>query len=81
MTVRVLIADDQQLVRTGFAMILATHNKIDVVAEATNGHEAVKLTTSLAPDVVLMDIQMPASMASKPPNASSTTVAAHTPAS
>ncbi|HEV2590384.1 MAG TPA: response regulator transcription factor [Gaiellaceae bacterium] len=59
MSVRVLIADDQQLVRTGFAMILSTDSEIEVVAEATNGHEAVKLATSLAPDVVLMDIQMP----------------------
>lgn len=59
MTVRVLVADDQQLVRAGFAMILSTPDDIEVVAEATNGHEAVRLTTSLAPDVVLMDIQMP----------------------
>jgi DNA-binding NarL/FixJ family response regulator len=59
MTVRVVIADDQQLVRAGFAMILSTYNDIEVVAEATNGNEAVALTASLAPDVVLMDIQMP----------------------
>ena len=59
MTVRVLIADDQQLVRAGFAMILSTHPDIEVVAEATNGLEAVRLCESLAPDVVLMDIQMP----------------------
>jgi DNA-binding NarL/FixJ family response regulator len=59
MTVRVLIADDQQLVRAGFAMILSNAPDIEVVAEATNGHEAVTLTGSLAPDVVLMDIQMP----------------------
>lgn len=59
MTVRVVIADDQQLVRAGFAMILSTYNDIEVVAEATNGNEAVTLTASLAPDVVLMDIQMP----------------------
>ncbi len=59
MSVRVLIADDQQLVRTGFAMILSTDSEIEIVAEATNGHEAVKLATSLAPEVVLMDIQMP----------------------
>ncbi len=59
MSVRVLIADDQQLVRTGFAMILSTDSEIEVVAEATNGHEAVRLATSLAPEVVLMDIQMP----------------------
>jgi DNA-binding NarL/FixJ family response regulator len=58
-TVRVLVADDQQLVRAGFAMILSTSSDIEVVAEAANGHEAVKLAASLAPDVVLMDIQMP----------------------
>jgi DNA-binding NarL/FixJ family response regulator len=59
MNVRVLIADDQQLVRAGFAMILSTHPDIEIVAEATNGHEAVKLANALRPDVVLMDIQMP----------------------
>jgi len=59
MTVRVLIADDQQLVRAGFAMILSTSRDIEVVAEAADGHEAVKLATSFAPDIVLMDIQMP----------------------
>ena len=59
MSVHVLIADDQQLVRTGFAMILSTDSEIEVIAEATNGHEAVKLATTLAPEVVLMDIQMP----------------------
>ncbi len=59
MTVRVVIADDQQLVRAGFAMILSTYSDIDVVGQATNGHEAVALALSLAPDVVLMDIQMP----------------------
>src|SRR5947209_3202170 len=59
MTVRLVIADDQQLVRAGFAMILSTYSDIEVVAEATNGHEAVSLALSLAPDVVLMDIQMP----------------------
>jgi DNA-binding NarL/FixJ family response regulator len=59
MTVRVVIADDQQLVRAGFAMILSTCDDIEVVAEAINGREAVALAASLAPDVVLMDIQMP----------------------
>jgi DNA-binding NarL/FixJ family response regulator len=59
MTVRVVIADDQQLVRAGFAMILSTAKDIEVVAEATNGQEAVTLAASLQPDVVLMDIQMP----------------------
>jgi DNA-binding NarL/FixJ family response regulator len=59
MTVRVIIADDQQLVRAGFTMILSTYSDIEVVAEATDGNEAVALTASLVPDVVLMDIQMP----------------------
>jgi DNA-binding NarL/FixJ family response regulator len=59
MTVRVLIADDQQLVRAGFAMILSQPPDIEVVAEATNGREAVTLASEHAPDVVLMDIQMP----------------------
>ena len=57
--VRVLIADDQQLVRTGFRMILDAEPDIDVVGEATNGHEAVAMTRQLQPDVVLMDIRMP----------------------
>lgn len=59
MTVRVVIADDQQLVRAGFAMILSSQPDITVVAEATNGAEAVHLSATHAPDVVLMDIQMP----------------------
>ena len=59
MTVRVLIADDQELIRTGFRMILAAEPDIDVVGEATNGAEAVTLTSELHPDVVLMDIRMP----------------------
>jgi DNA-binding NarL/FixJ family response regulator len=58
-SITVVIADDQQLVRAGFAMILANQPDIEVVGEATNGAEAVSLTTSLKPDVVLMDIQMP----------------------
>jgi YesN/AraC family two-component response regulator len=59
MSVRVLIADDQQLIRDGFRMILAAEPDIDIVAEARNGNEAVALTRELAPDVVLMDIRMP----------------------
>jgi len=58
-TVRVLIADDQQLVRTGFRMILDAEPDIDVVGEATNGREAVAMARELGPDVVLMDIRMP----------------------
>ena len=58
-SVRVLIADDQQLVRTGLRMILDAEPDIDVVGEATNGREAVAMARELEPDVVLMDIRMP----------------------
>ena len=59
MTLRVVIADDQQLVRTGFRMILAGEPDIEVVGEASNGAEAVAAAAELCPDVVLMDIRMP----------------------
>jgi DNA-binding NarL/FixJ family response regulator len=59
MSVRVLIADDQQLVRTGFRLILESEGDIEVVGEAANGQEAVALTRQYQPDVVLMDIRMP----------------------
>jgi DNA-binding NarL/FixJ family response regulator len=58
-TVRVLIADDQQLIRTGFRMILSAEPDIEVIGEAANGADAVALTSELHPDVVLMDIRMP----------------------
>jgi DNA-binding NarL/FixJ family response regulator len=58
-TVRVVIADDQHLVRTGFRMILAAQPDIEVIGEATTGTEAVTITNELHPDVVLMDIRMP----------------------
>jgi DNA-binding NarL/FixJ family response regulator len=56
---RVLIADDQALVRAGFRMILESQKDIDIVGEAEDGAEAVKLARELGPDVVLMDIRMP----------------------
>jgi DNA-binding NarL/FixJ family response regulator/class 3 adenylate cyclase len=58
-TVRVLIVDDQVLVRTGFRMILEAEPDLEVVGEASDGHEAVAQARSLAPDVVLMDVRMP----------------------
>jgi DNA-binding NarL/FixJ family response regulator len=57
--IRVLIADDQALVRAGFRMILDAEEDIDVVGEASDGAEAVEQARELAPDVVLMDIRMP----------------------
>ena len=59
MTIRVLLADDQELVRAGFRMILETQADIQVVGEAGDGVEAVAATRRLQPEVVLMDIRMP----------------------
>jgi DNA-binding NarL/FixJ family response regulator len=59
MTIRVVIADDQELVRSGFAMILDAHDGIEVVGEAADGTEAVSLAQRVRPDVVLMDVRMP----------------------
>ena len=59
MSIRVLIADDQQLVRAGFALILKPHADLDVIGEAADGAEAVALAAQRRPDVILMDIRMP----------------------
>ncbi|RJL31674.1 response regulator [Bailinhaonella thermotolerans] len=59
MTIRVLIADDQGMVRTGFRVFLGTQPDIEVVGEAANGEEAVRAVAELTPDVVLMDVRMP----------------------
>ena len=59
MTIRVLVADDQSMVRAGFRMLLAGEEDIDVVAEASNGLEAVEKADRFRPDVILMDIRMP----------------------
>jgi DNA-binding NarL/FixJ family response regulator len=57
--IRVLIADDQELVRSGFRLILELAEGIDVAGEAADGREAVRLAKELQPDVVLMDVRMP----------------------
>jgi DNA-binding NarL/FixJ family response regulator len=58
-TIRVLVADDQSMVRAGFRMLLAGEEDIEVVAEASNGLEAVEKAARYEPTVVLMDIRMP----------------------
>ena len=57
--VRIVLADDQELVRTGFRMILRAEEDFEVVGEAADGEEAVAQVAALRPDVVLMDIRMP----------------------
>ena len=59
MSVRVLLADDEQLVRAGFRLILESEPDIEVIGEAGNGADAVEMARVLDPDVILMDIQMP----------------------
>ena len=57
--IRVLVADDQELIRTGFRMILDAQNGIEVVGEAIDGSDAIRQFDRLHPDVVVMDVRMP----------------------
>lgn len=59
MTIRILVADDQQLVRSGLRMLLDAETDFEVVAEAEHGQRAVELARALRPDVCLLDIRMP----------------------
>jgi DNA-binding NarL/FixJ family response regulator len=59
MTTRVLLADDQELMRMGFRMVMDTQTDLSIVGEASNGREAVAAVRELEPDVVLMDVRMP----------------------
>ena len=59
MTISVLIADDQALVRAGFSALLEAEDDLEVCGEASDGEEAVRLARALAPDIVLMDVRMP----------------------
>jgi DNA-binding NarL/FixJ family response regulator len=58
-TIKVLIADDQALVRSGFRMILESRDDLEVVGEASDGEQAIRLAGQTRPDVVLMDVRMP----------------------
>ena len=58
-SIRVIIADDQKLVRAGFAMVIGSQQDMEVVAQASDGAEAVTMAETLHPDVVLMDVRMP----------------------
>ena len=59
MPIRVLLVDDQDLYREGLRTLLSLQPELDVIGEATNGEEALRLATALRPDVVLMDLHMP----------------------
>ena len=59
MIIRVVIADDQGMVRSGFSVLLNAQPDIEVIAEAVNGEEAIARAAELHPDVILMDVRMP----------------------
>jgi DNA-binding NarL/FixJ family response regulator len=57
--INIIIVDDQEIVREGLKMILSLHEEVNIIAEASNGKELIKLLKTLSPDVILMDIRMP----------------------
>jgi DNA-binding NarL/FixJ family response regulator len=59
MTIRVVVADDQGMVRSGFSVLLNAQSDIEVIGEAVNGQEAIARAAELRPDVILMDVRMP----------------------
>jgi DNA-binding NarL/FixJ family response regulator len=59
MSIRVLVADDQPLVRSGFRMVIEERDDLDLVGEAADGEQALRLAGELEPDVILMDVRMP----------------------
>ncbi len=65
MSIRIVVADDQELVRTGLVMILDAQPDLEVVGEAADGLAALDLATRLRPDVLLVNIRMPGSTASR----------------
>jgi YesN/AraC family two-component response regulator len=58
-TIRVVVADDQGMVRSGFSVLLNAQPDIEVIAEAVNGEEAIARAAELRPNVILMDVRMP----------------------
>src|SRR5271154_7642313 len=59
MSITILLADDQELLRMGFRMVIESQADLSIVGEAVNGHEAIRGASELAPDIVLMDVRMP----------------------
>lgn len=59
MTIKIILADDHKVLREGLKSLLNQHNDIQVIGEAADGHEAIKLTKELSPDIVILDIGMP----------------------
>jgi DNA-binding NarL/FixJ family response regulator len=59
MSTRILLADDQELMRMGFRMVIDSQPDLSIVGEAVNGHQAIQAAAELSPDIVLMDVRMP----------------------